>query len=322
MLLQSVLFVIGLVGLVYGAEWLVAGSANLARRAGISQIVIGLTVVALGTSMPELVVSVLAATSGKTDVAIGNVVGSNIVNISLILGATAMVRAVPVPSSTLMKDVPVMIGAAILVTLFAIDAIIGRVDAIILLAGCTAYLGLLMRDALQPPAVAREEIEVFAPPETPRPTRTRDIVHILGGVVGLVVGGRLLVTSASFFATAIGVSDLVIGLTVVAVGTSLPELATSVLAAFRGHSDLALGNVIGSNILNLLLILGTTALIHPLPAHPSMLTFEIPVMVGISILLVPLALRGSRITRWEGALLVVGYFVFLFVVVYKGQSTL
>jgi cation:H+ antiporter len=221
-----------------------------------------------------------------------------------------------------MKDVPVMIGAAILVTLFAIDAIIGRVDAIILLAGCTAYLGLLMRDALQPPAVAREEIEVFAPPETPRPTRTRDIVHILGGVVGLVVGGRLLVTSASFFATAIGVSDLVIGLTVVAVGTSLPELATSVLAAFRGHSDLALGNVIGSNILNLLLILGTTALIHPLPAHPSMLTFEIPVMVGISILLVPLALRGSRITRWEGALLVVGYFVFLFVVVYKGQSTL
>ena len=318
MLLQSVLFGIGVVGLVYGAEWLVTGSANLARRAGISQMVIGLTVVAIGTSMPELVVSILAATAGKTDVSIGNVVGSNIANLGLILGATAVVRAVPVPAGTLMKDVPVMIGAAVLVTLFAIDARIGRGDGVILLAGCAAYLGLLMRVALKRPAVAREEIEVFAPPAIPPPTRTHDIVRILGGIVALVAGGRLLVTSAMFFATALGVSDLVIGLTVVAIGTSLPELATSVLAAFRGHSDLALGNVIGSNILNLLLILGATALIHPLPARPSMLTFEIPVMVGISILLVPLALRGSRITRWDGGLLVAGYVVFLLILVAKG----
>lgn len=307
-------FSLGVAGLVYGAEWLVTGSANLARSAGISQMVIGLTVVAIGTSMPELVVSILAATAGKTDVAIGNVVGSNIANLGLILGATAMVRAVPVPAATLMKDVPVMIGAAILVTLFAIDARIGRGDGIVLLAGCAAYLGLLMRGALKRPTVAREEIEVFAPPETPPPTRAGDTVRILAGIVGLVVGGRLLVTSATFFASALGVSDLVIGLTVVAIGTSLPELATSVLAAFRGHSDLALGNVIGSNILNLFLILGTTALIRPLPAHPSMLTFEIPVMVGISILLVPLAARGLRIARWEGALLVVGYFAFLVLV--------
>lgn len=321
MLLQSILFGIGLVGLVYGAEWLVTGSANLARLAGISQMVIGLTVVAVGTSMPELVVSILAATAGKTDVAIGNVVGSNIANLGLILGATAIVRAVPVQAGTVVKDIPVMIGAAVLVTLFAIDARIGRGDAIILLAGCAAYLGVLMRGALKRPAVTREEIEVFAPPERPPPTRTRDIAQILGGITALVIGGRLLVTSATFFATAMGVSDLVIGLTVVAIGTSLPELATSVMAAVRGHSDLALGNVIGSNILNLLLILGMTALIHPLPAHPSMLTFEIPVMVGISILLVPLALRGSRITRWEGVLLAVSYIVFLFVLVYKTNST-
>jgi cation:H+ antiporter len=176
-----------------------------------------------------------------------------------------------------------------------------------------------MRGALKRPAVASEEIAVFAPPETPPPTKARDLLRILGGIVGLVAGGRLLVTSATYFATAMGVSDLVIGLTVVAIGTSLPELATSVMAAVRGHSDLALGNLIGSNILNLLLILGMTALIHPLPAHPSMLTFEIPVMVGISILLVPLALRGSRITRWEGVALVISYFVFLLIIV--GRDT-
>lgn len=318
MLLQTVLFAVGLAGLLYGAEWLVSGSASLARNFGISQIVIGLTVVAIGTSTPELAVSLLAAVAGNTDVAIGNVVGSNIANISLILGATAMVRAIPVQRSTIIGDIPVMILAAVLISIFALDALIGRADALVLLVGCALYLGVLLRGEMKNPAVATEEIEVFDPPPRPRTSTLRDLGRILIGLLALVLGARLLVDSATFFARAAGVSDLVIGLTVVAVGTSLPELATSVMAAVRGHSDLALGNLIGSNILNILLILGVTALVHPLPASASMLTFEIPVMLGVSVLLLVLAARGSVINRWEGGLLVTGYVAFLAFVFAKG----
>ena len=319
MLQQTIYFVIGLAGLVYGADWLVSGSANIARAAGISQLVIGLTLVAIGTSTPELAVSVLAALQGKTDVAIGNVVGSNIANLGLILGATAVVRAVPVMRSTVMKDVPVMIAAAIAVVFLAWDASIGRADGLLLLAGCAAYLLLLLRAELKSPAAASEEIEVFDPAdERTAPSFRRDVSHIAIGLVALVVGARLLVGAATFYAQILGVSDLVIGLTVVAIGTSLPELATSVTAALRGHSDLALGNVIGSNILNILLILGITALIHPLPAHPSMLSFELPVMIGISVLLLPLAWRQRRVTRAEGVLLIVFYIAFLIELFRKG----
>ena len=319
MVLQIILFVIGLAGLIYGAEWLVTGSANIARRLGISQMVIGLTVVAIGTSTPELAVSILAAVSGETDVSIGNIVGSNIANLGLILGLTAIVRAIPVRRDTLAKDIPVMIAAAIAAAVFARDGWIGRGDGVLLLIATVAYLGLLMRAEMAPPAVSAEEIEVFDPREDrPRISPVRDMLRIAAGIGTLVIGARFLVGSATFFAAMIGVSDLVIGLTVVAVGTSLPELATSFMAARRGHSDLALGNVIGSNILNILLIMGVTSVIHPLPATPSMLTFEIPVMLVISALLLPLALRGRRIGRPEGILLIAGYIVFVLVLFQRG----
>jgi cation:H+ antiporter len=210
------------------------------------------------------------------------------------------------------KDIPVMIGAAVAAALLAWDASIGRADGMLLLASCAAYLGFLLRAELKSPAAASEEIEVFDPAEErSAPSIGRDVLRIALGLVALVVGARLLVSSATFYAQMLGVSDLVIGLTVVAIGTSLPELSTSVMAAMRGHSDLALGNVIGSNVMNILLILGVTAVIHPLPADPSMFNLEIPVMVGISILLLPLARRGLRITRWNGVLLVLAYVGFL-----------
>jgi len=319
MLLQTIFLIIGLAGLIYGAEWLVTGSANLARRLGVSQMVIGLTVVAIGTSTPELAVSVIAALAGRTDVAVGNIVGSNIANLGLILGMTAVVRAIPIQRNTITKDIPVMIAAAIAAAFFARDGMIGRLDAALLLAGCAAYLGLLLRAEMQSPAVSGEEIQVFDPPQDrPRMVLATDLLRCAGGIITLVVGARLLVASATFFARSLGLSDLVIGLTVVAIGTSLPELATSFMAARRGHSDLALGNVIGSNVLNLLLIMGLTAAIHPLPASSGMLAFEIPVMVVISIALLPLALRGRRIFRSEGVLLLIGYLVFLLILFQRG----
>jgi len=314
---QTILFLVGLAGLVYGAEWLVSGSANLARSAGVSQLVIGLTVVAIGTSTPELVVSVLAALNDQTEIAIGNVVGSNIANLGLILGATALVRPVPVTRTTLFREVPVMIGAALAILFFAYDASISRGDGLLLLALCAAYLGAVLYAQMKSNLTAREAIEVFDPAEErTRPSTGRDVLRLAAGITALVIGGRFLVNSATFFAQLLGVSNLVIGLTVVAIGTSLPELATSVMAAVRGHSDLALGNVIGSNILNILLILGATSLIRPLPAEASMFGFEIPVMVGFSIALVPIALRHARITRAEGALLIAAYIGFLVVLLH------
>jgi cation:H+ antiporter len=319
MVLQIIMFVTGLAGLIYGAEWLVTGSANIARRLGISQMVIGLTVVAIGTSTPELAVSILAAVGGQTDVAIGNIVGSNIANLGLILGLTALVRAIPVRRDTITKDIPVMIAAAIAAALFARDGSIGRGDGVLLLIATVAYLGLLLRSEMAPPAVSAEEIEVFDPLEDrPRISPVMDMLRIAAGIGTLVLGARFLVGSATYFAGLLGVSDLVIGLTVVAVGTSLPELATSFMAARRGHSDLALGNVIGSNILNILLIMGITAVIHPLPATASMLAFEIPVMLVISALLLPLALRGRKIDRLEGILLIAGYIAFVLILFQRG----
>jgi cation:H+ antiporter len=307
---------------VYGAEWLVKGSASLARNVGVSQMVIGLTVVAIGTSTPELAVSVLAALQGKTDVAIGNVIGSNIANLGLILGITAIVRAVPVAKTTIVKDIPVMIGAAVAIMVFTRDAAIGRWDGVVLIMCCAAYLGSMLGARLKDPPTAREEIEVFDPSEErPAPSRAGNVVRIVAGIVALVIGGRLLVDSATFYARLMGVSDMVIGLTVVAVGTSLPELATSVMAAVRGHSDLALGNVIGSNILNILLVLGATSLIRPLPVHTAMFSLEIPMMVGISLALLPIALRKSRITRGEGVLLVLAYLAFLIVLLHGNWGT-
>jgi cation:H+ antiporter len=320
MLVDGGMFLGGLVALYFGAEWLVRGAARLARALGISAIVIGLTIVAFGTSAPELVVTTLAALRGQPDVAVGNVVGSNVVNIALILGLSAAVSAVRVQPSIITREMPIMIAAAAALVGLGIDGSIGRIDAAILLAGFFAFLWYMMRIARrgEPTPALETEFEEFEREHGHEPTpagRTRDLLLIAGGLVGLVIGAELLVRSAVSFARAAGVSELVIGLTIVSIGTSLPELATSVVAAVRREADIAVGNVVGSNIFNVLAVLGIAPLIHPIAVHRSLYSLEMWVMLGLSLALPIICRTGLRIARIEGVLLVTGYLLFLWMLV-------
>ncbi|HET9440939.1 MAG TPA: calcium/sodium antiporter [Longimicrobiales bacterium] len=315
MLLLIVQFILGLVGLVLGAEWLVRGSASIASAAGVRPLVIGLTIVALGTSSPELAVSVLAALEERPDVAIGNIVGSNIANLGLILGITAMIKPLAMQRIVVLREIPVMIAAALLASLIAFDGIISRWNGLVLLACFAAYTAMMLRTARVLPEIPLAEA---VPHASGRPPMIKHAALAIAGLVTLVLGGRFLVNAAVAAASAMGVSELVIGLTVVAVGTSLPELATSVLAAWRGHSDLAVGNIIGSNILNIFLILGTTAVIHPVAARPEIFNLEIPIMVGFSVALLPLVYRGMRLVRWQGVILLSAYLVFVMFLIGRG----
>lgn len=315
MWIQALYFLLGLLGLVAGAEWLVRGSASIASALGVRPLVIGLTIVAIGTSAPEMAVSVLAALSQKGDVAIGNVVGSNIANLGLILGSAAIIKPLAMQRTVVIREIPVMIAAALIASIMAYDGLLSRADGIVLLGCCAAYLALMLRTAQEMPPMPLAQA---VPGATTRPPMLKHAARAVAGLVVLIFAGRLLVNAAVAAATVMGVSDLVIGMTVVAIGTSLPELATSVLASWRGHGDLAVGNVIGSNILNIFAILGTTATIHPLGARPEIFNLEIPMMVLFSIAVLPLARRGMRLVRWEGMILLVAYLVFLVVVVSRG----
>ncbi len=302
-----VLFVAGLGLLVLGAEWLVRGASRLAAALGISPLVIGLTVVAFGTSAPEVAVSVKSAWAGQPDLALGNVVGSNIFNVLLILGASAVVTPLLVSSQLIRLDVPVMIGLSVLTLLLAGDGSIGRLDGAILFAGAVAYTAFQIRQSRRESAAIRDE---YAQEYGPRRTSTAANLSFIGaGLALLVLGSRWLVNGAVAFAQALGVSELVIGLTVVAAGTSLPEVATSILAAFRGERDIAVGNVVGSNIFNLLAVLGLAGLVAPsgLPAPAALLRFDLPVMVAVAIACLPIFASGATIARWEGALFLFYY---------------
>ena len=320
MLADAGMFVAGLVALYFGAEWLVRGAARLARALGISAIVIGLTIVAFGTSAPELVVTTLAALRGQPDVAVGNVVGSNIVNIALILGLSAAVSAVRVQPGIIMREMPIMIAAAVALVVLGADGLIGRADATVLVAAFIAFLLYMLRIARrgEPTPALETEFEEFEELSGHLPTgtnRMRDVLLIAVGLVGLVVGAELLVRSAVSVARAAGVSELVIGLTIISIGTSLPELATSVVAALRGEADIAVGNVVGSNIFNVLAVLGIAPLIHPIAVDRSLYGLEMWVMLGLSVALPVLCRTGMRLARIEGALLVAGYLAFLVVLV-------
>jgi cation:H+ antiporter len=315
MWLQGIYFVIGLLGLIFGAEWLVRGAASIASSLGVRPLVIGLTIVAIGTSAPELAVSVLAALDGRGDIAIGNVVGSNIANLGLILGLTALIQPLAMQRTVVMREIPVMITAALIAALMALDDQLTRLDGTILLVCCFAYLGFMLRTAQELPPIPLDQAVAGA---TTRPPLLKHAARVVVGLIVLVVSGRLLVNAAAAGASALGVSDLVIGMTVVAIGTSLPELATSVLAALRGHADLAVGNVIGSNILNIFAILGTTALVQPIAARPEIFNLEVPMMLGFSVALLPLAVRGMKLARLEGAILFATYVAFLTILVGRG----
>ena len=297
-------FLLGVVLLIAGARMLVQGASALAAAAGISPLVIGLTVVAFGTSAPELAVSVGAAAGGRPDIAFGNVVGSNIFNILLILGVSALIVPLAVSRQLVRFDVPLMIALSLILYGLALDARIGRVEGALLAGGLAAYVAWSYR-------VGRREAGAADAQSAPaRDAWPVQVGLIVAGLAALVLGARWLVDAAVEFARLLGVSELVIGLTVVAAGTSLPEAATSVMAAARGERDIAVGNVVGSNIFNILGVLGVSALIAPdgITVAPAAVHFDLPVMLAAAVACLPIFFTGLKIARWEG-LLFFGYFL-------------
>ena len=284
-----------------GADRLTEGASALARRMNIPEIVIGLTIVAAGTSAPELFVSLVSALKGTPDMAVGNVVGSNTMNAMLIVGCAAMVAPMTISRSTVRKDIPFSVAASVLLILLGFDAFLGRIDGIILLVGFAFFMYYTLSQA---------KAEKPTTETTKQSNPWLSAFYVILGLALLVVGSNLFVDSASRVAYALGISEGVVGLTVVAGGTSLPELATSVVAARKGQSAIAIGNVIGSNVFNILLILGTTAVISPL-AIQGITVIDLSVML-LSVTLVWLFSRTRyTVERWEGALLVAGYLVYL-----------
>lgn len=328
--LSLLLLIGGFVLLVGGGEALVRGASSLGRTVGLSSLIVGLTVVSFATSAPELAVSTGAALSGSPGLAMGNVVGSNIANILFVLGLTAVFGALMVRRQLIRADIPVMIGLSILALLLAIDGRISTLDGVALLVLLLLYLVAILTYARRQQAEGKDlEIVVEGVDDddadsrlmqTLRATKRRsvitDLVFVLVGVGLLVGGAQMLVAGATDIATALGISELIVGLTIVAIGTSLPELATSVIAALRGERDMAVGNLVGSNIFNIGAVLGVTAVVSPagIGVDRAAIVFDMPVMVAAALVLLPLAFTGQLIARWEGILLVglyVAYVVYL-----------
>lgn len=292
--LQVLLLVIGIIVVIKGADWLTSGAVGMAERIGVPQIIIGLTIVAMGTSMPEFFVSLLSAINGTPDLAVGNIVGSNIFNALLIVGCAAMVAPITIQHTTVKKDIPVAVFASLLLMGMTLDGHISRIDAAILFGVFIAYIGITLRGAKTEDDTADEE-------KKPMPV-LKAVMLVVVGLAGLVIGSDVFVDNATSIAHTMGISDAVIGLTIVAGGTSLPELATSVVAAKKGNSGIAIGNVLGSNVFNILMILGITGLITPMTIS-GITVIDLAMMVISMILLWLFSFTKYRIERWEGVVL-------------------
>ncbi|SKB08411.1 cation:H+ antiporter [Prosthecobacter debontii] len=306
-MLTSLLFILlGLVLLYFGGEGLVRGSSSLALRLGLTPLVVGLTVVAFGTSAPELVVSIKAALDGQGAIAIGNVLGSNALNVGLILGLTALICPLAVQLQILRIDAPIMVAVSLLAGWVLADLQVSREEGVCLVLGLIGYViftVIYAKRVQEPVAVVVEYSEALPPP---RGSVWRDVVFVLGGLALLVAGSRFMVDGAVSLARLFNISEAVIGLTIVAAGTSMPELVTCVVAALKKEPDIALGNIIGSNIFNILGILGGAALTRPLQGGGIQMT-DIYVTVAFAIILVPILRTGTKLMRWEGALLLAAY---------------
>ena len=301
----------GVGALYFGAEWLIRGAAALASRFGVPPIVVGLTVVSLGTSAPELAVCLRAALQGAADIAVGNVLGSNLANVGLVLGLTALIQPLRVASQVIVREIPIMLGITILLYPLVIDLEISRGDGLILVALLLAYLLFVFRSSKdEPPAVLGEFTDfVTEIPETRENSGgvLRDLGLMVVGLSALVIGGNAIVTSAIFIAGALGVSEMVIGMTVVAVGTSLPELATSIVAGIRKEADIAVGNIIGSNIFNIAGVLGVTSVVTPVSVAADVPNLHLIAVLFISALVLPFARTRYTVQRVEGSLLCLTY---------------
>jgi cation:H+ antiporter len=311
---MTLLLLAGFAALYFGADWMVRGAARLQGSLGLSPIVIGLTVVSLGTSAPELFVALLATIKGNADIAVGNVLGSNLANMGLILGATALVRPLLVVERIVKREIPIMVLLTVFLYPLVMDASVGRLDGFLLIGLLTGFLTYVFYRGRKAPVPLISEYPQLAR-EVKREGKRRllaDLGLLVAGTAGLVLGGRAIVESAIFLSDALGISELGIGLTVVAIGTSLPELATSVMAAVRKQTDIAVGNVIGSNIFNLAGVLGVTGIVKPVTVDPGVLWVELPAVLALSLLVflvsfTPRKEGGFCILRWEGALLLVTY---------------
>ena len=348
MAINIVLVVLGVIIVLKGADWLTDGAVNIATRFGVSQMVIGLTIVAMGTSMPEFCVSMVSALKGTPDLAVGNVVGSNTLNTLLIVGCSALVAPIMVKRSSVKRDIPFAVVASLLMLIFCLDGAIGRVDAAVLFAGFCLFMFVTLKYAktTEGPAASvatngaatataiseastsqassseASSSETSAPEasssETSAPKASqasgtsmlKAVVMLVVGLLCLIAGSNMFVDNASFVASSLGVSDAVIGLTIVAGGTSLPELATSMVSAKKGNSDIAIGNVIGSNVFNILMIIGITGLVKPM--HIAGITTLDLIMMLASMLLMWFFCRTTyKVKRWEGAVLTIVYLAYL-----------
>ena len=313
--LEIILYLVGgLIMLFIGAEGLIRGSSNLAIKIGITPLVVGLTVVAFGTSTPELVVSLKAALLGNSSISLGNIVGSNIANIALILGIAALIRPLDVHAKIIMREIPIMIGISVLLLLLLIDGELGFFDGLVFVTGIVIYTVVNVM-------LARKEKNTEVETEFKDGLKSKlgipiSIILIIGGLGLLILGANLFVQSAVAIAKMFNVSDAIIGLTIVAIGTSLPELITSIVAAYKKESDIAIGNVVGSNIFNILGILGITALIIPI-SSAGISYIDLGVMLVTAIILFPLSRSGFSISRMEGALLLAGYAGYIYYLIPK-----
>ena len=322
MLEQVLMFVLGLVVLVVGADVMVRGASRLAVSFGVSPLVVGLTVVAFGTSAPEMAVSVGSALAGSPDLAIGNVVGSNIANVLLILGISALITPLLVDEQIIRQEIPIMIGASALLVVMALDGNIGLLESIVLFALVIAYTVFLVIQSRRASKAVQDEFETGIPTSTWDSHWAVQIGLIAAGLAMLVVGADWLVDAAVAFARAFGVSDLVIGLTVVAVGTSMPEIATSIVAAMRGQRDIAVGNVVGSNVFNILAVLGAAGIASGvgLPVSEAARNFDLWVMLAVAFACLPIMITGREIARWEGVVFLAYYAAYTAWLVLQAQQ--
>lgn len=338
MAINIVLLVLGVIIVLKGADWLTDGAVNIATRFGVSQMVIGLTIVAMGTSMPEFCVSMVSALKGTPDLAVGNVVGSNTLNTLLIVGCSALVAPILVKRSSVKRDIPFAVVASLLMLLFCLDGAIGRVDAAVFFAGFCLFMfvtlkyaktteehaatvatsGAATTTAISETSTSQASSSEASSSETSAPKASqasgtsmlKAVVMLVVGLLCLIAGSNMFVDNASFVASSLGVSDAVIGLTIVAGGTSLPELATSMVSAKKGNSDIAIGNVIGSNVFNILMIIGITGLVKPM--HIAGITTLDLIMMLASMLLMWFFCRTTyKVKRWEGAVLTIVYLAYL-----------
>jgi cation:H+ antiporter len=319
--MSIVLFMAGLMALVAGAEGLVRGASRLSLSWGISPLVVGLTIVAFGTSAPEMAVCVGAAASGTTDLAVGNAVGSNIFNVLFILGLSALITPLAVHVQVIRQEVPIMLAAGLVLVVMALDSRISRPEAALLLALMLGYTVFLIVQARRAPPQEQSDFASEAPASPWDRHWSVQVLLVLAGLALLVLGSRWLVEAATTFAAALGVSELVIGLTLVAAGTSLPEVAASITASLRGQRDIAVGNVVGSNLFNILGCLGLAGVVAPggLPIAESVLHFDLWVMMATLLACLPIFMTGREIARWEGGVLLAYYLAYVAYLILAAQ---